>query len=190
MTIVEITDLPRYMAWADGFLPSGERLENILLPEFKGKLQKRPSEKDQFYLRTLETTMRTKYRAVRSPRSEYARSDIYIIAPTRSPPFPHQYNPVHEELNAIKNKIEDYRLFCMVLSEEVPNELREVFFDSLVDLKFNIKTDNTYEDLHRFKEFLHNLSYDTIIDPYYAPSIRVEDDLKGLGFNAECDSVL
>lgn len=194
MTTVEVTDLPRYIAWADGFLPPRERFESILLPEFKDELQKRSSRKDHPYLRTLETTMRTKYHAALGIAPECTGSniysDVYIIVPTRSPPFPNQYNPVHEELNTIKNRTDDYRMFCMVLSEQVPNELREAFFDSLEELKFEIKPDNTYKDLPRFKEFLHDLSYTTLVDPYYAPSILVEDDLKRLGFNAECHPVL
>lgn len=189
MTKLEITDLPRYIAWADGFLPSSKRLESLLLPEFKDKLQEPLFEKDHPYLRTMETTMRTRYRAKQCSTTEHITSDVYIIAPTHNPCFPHKYSPVQEELRAMKSRTEEYRLFCMVLSEQVPNELKEVFFDSLAELKFELKQESSYKDLLRFKKFLYDLSYTTIVGPYYAPSIRVEDDLKCLGFSAECNPV-
>lgn len=195
MTVLEMTELPRYIAWADGFLPPAGNLEDIILPEFKDKLQMQPPQRDFAYLRTLETKMRTKYHSALGIGSGCAdndvHSDIYIIAPSHSPPpFPSKFTPIREELSHLGNRIDDYRLLCLVISEREPNELRDAFYDSLDELQFEIRSDNTYRDLPKFKNFLQELSREVVVVPYYAPSIRIEDDLISMGFAVESDTVV
>ncbi len=133
--------------------------------------------------------MHTRCRALQKTESKSCYADVFIIAPVNDPEFPHQYNPIYEELKTSEDICNDYRLLCMILNEEVPNKLREVFLDSLNDLQFRLRSDDSYVNLPRFKKYLAELSH-LIVAPYFAPSIQVERELGTLGFAAKSETVL
>ena len=177
------------MGFADGFMPPKKSLPNLVLPVFKDDLLKGHISQDEAYVMTLERMIKQKYRA---KFDSDTLADIYLAAPAPRPPFPLQYNPIYEELAFLNERKDDYRLSFMVLREEVPNNVAEDYFRSayltaLQELRFETRSDDSYKNLPRFKNFLHDLSY-SILDKYLA-SLQVEKTLESLGLNTESEIV-
>ena len=183
MTTLQITDRARYMAFVDGFMPSKKSLHNLVLPEFKDDLLKQHISQDEAYVMTLQRMMEEKHGTKFDPN---IFADVYLSAPARNPPFRLKYSPINEELIALNDRKDDYRLSFMVVREEVFDNIKEDYFRSvylatLEELHFEIRPDQSYRNLPRFKNFLHDLSYSIVTK--YLPAMQVEESLESLGLD-------
>lgn len=185
VTTLEITDLPRYVIWADGFIPEFEN------PINKGS-QKYDCQSEgncivgnmvnERYMKSLEELISDKYHDKLEEDSINVSSDLFLITPAYNPEFPFQYTPVHREKDSAASQ-SNYRLICLIVNDEGENpEFKDAFFESLDALKFNIKKDIDYIDLPYLKRYLHDLS-EEMVAPYCVPSAFAEKAVKASGLS-------
>lgn len=159
------------------------------MPELRGDLQSQPTWRDSLYLRSMERAIHRRYDAARGSGVGRPYADLYAIAANECSRFPNKFTPVSGEVIAVSARADDYRLLCMIHREGVPKVLNHAFLKSLPDLRFEIRADDSYENLPRFLDFLRGFAEEMVV-PYFAPSVAVERELLFTGFSAEVETVL
>jgi hypothetical protein len=185
MTVYEITDLPRFMIWVDGFMPDYATLHGVVSSSAREAMHSRLTTRDDAYLKSLEGLMRSKRALPGQAKRPIPNGEVYLVTPLSNPGFPSGYDPVHRELNCLRSRQEDYRLHCFILIDGEPVHARDSLLHAVQQLKFEIRHDSSYDDLMGFRDFLYELSYHKIVAAYFAPSLRVEKDLVAMGFATE-----
>lgn len=181
MTLIEIKDYPRDIKWIDGFLPSVDSILNR-----NGNINDllNPLSNDQLlneYLRVFINTIKHNWQQNNSLSQIYPY-DVFLLRPA----IKSKANPVTIEYNCLpKNLKRTYVLLCMISLDDELNKIKnEDILYTLAELNFRIKKETSYKNVKQFKQYIHELS-DIIVEPYYAPALRVCHDLKKHGLSTQ-----
>ena len=141
---------------------------------------------DESYLLSVVSLINEKRYNIVGKNEAVTLADIFLLSPTGSPQFPLSCNPLWEELSGISDRHNDYRVLALI-QRNPHDELQrlDVFLEALQDLKFEIRRNNSYKNLDRFRSYLSAVS--DHLDGLYSPYTEAGKVLARMGFNVTMD---
>jgi hypothetical protein len=172
---VHIPDnLERYIVAVDGFIPGKDSMK-MLLGETNAN--------DEIYLDHFESRMSKKYHTQLDETASSDNASLYLMNPQNEAGLLAKYNPIQVEKRAIVENRENYRIMLMLSGRTESEEMKAAYFETLSELEFKVREENTFQDLPRFREYMRDIS-ENIVERYIAPFLQVEKDLKKLGIDS------
>ena len=176
-----------YTIWVDGFLPPPKTLADTLTNKWKSIYLDNPN--DTTLMEEFESKVWQRYYKL-SGQSNPANCYAHLLKPAGSHSLPGSYNPIKDEWYGLDNKDKHkYRLFVMLRNTDNENErehnlVKKALLDTIDSIHFSIKTEDSYRNLERFKDYLGYFSK-YLIDRYFFPFQSIRDGIRDLGFSSE-----